>query len=112
MRDPAFRAAQVTWSRTTRALDEVIDEIAAHVRGWGLPGVAWWISAASQPPGTEEALCARDAELIAAVQVLACELGAGLPHLDVPADVGLELAYDERTFPRASAARLLSWGAA
>ena len=49
--DPTFRAAQVTWSRTTRPLDEVIDEIAVHARGWGVPGVAWWISAATEPPG-------------------------------------------------------------
>jgi GNAT superfamily N-acetyltransferase len=109
MLDPAFRAAQVTWSRTTRVLDEVIDEVAAYVQGWGLPGVAWWISAASQPPGTEEALCARGAELIDAVQVLACELGASLPHLDVPADVVVELVHDERTFRAASAVIVQGW---
>ena len=28
--DPTLRAAQVTWSRTTRPLDEVIEEIAAY----------------------------------------------------------------------------------
>ena len=46
---PGAGAAQVTWSRTTRPCDEVIDEVAARVRGWGLPGVAWWVSAVSRP---------------------------------------------------------------
>ena len=75
---PSLGAAQVTWSRTTRPLDEVIDEVAARVRGWGLPGVAWWVSAVSQPAGTEEALRARGAGLIDAVQVLARAHGATL----------------------------------
>jgi hypothetical protein len=78
---PAFGAAQVTWSRTTRPRDEVIDEVAARVRDWGLPGVAWWVTAASQPTGIAEALRARGAELIDAVQVLARELGDDLPGL-------------------------------
>jgi GNAT superfamily N-acetyltransferase len=107
--DPTFRAAQITWSRTTRPLDEVIDEVVAHVRGWRLPGVAWWVSAASQPAGTDQALCARGADLIDAVQVLACELGGGLPPLDVPADVAVELVRDERSFRAASAITAQGW---
>jgi hypothetical protein len=43
-----------------------------------LPGMAWWVSAASRPADTEQALCARGAELIDAVQVLAREHGATL----------------------------------
>ena len=101
--DPTFSAAQVTWSRTTRPVEEVIDEIAAQVRGWDLPGVAWWISSASQPPGTEQALRDRGAEMIDAVQVLACELGGGLPDLDVQSGVAVELVRDERTFRASSA---------
>jgi GNAT superfamily N-acetyltransferase len=107
--DPTFRAAQVTWSRTARPLGEVIDEVAGHVRGWGLPGVAWWVSAASQPAGTDEALRARGAEMIDAAQVLARELGGGLPQLDVPADVTVELVRDERTFRAASAVTVRGW---
>jgi hypothetical protein len=102
-RDPAVGGAQVTWSRTTRSLDEIIDEVAARVRGWGLPGVAWWVSAVSHPDGTDEALRARGAELIDAVEVLARELGDDLPKLDVPADVVVELVRDERTVRAASA---------
>ena len=107
---PTFGAAQVTWSRTARPLDEVIDEVAARVRGWDLPGVAWWVSAVSQPAGTEEALRARGAELIDAVQVLACELHDDLPKLDVPGDVVVELVRDERTFRAASAVTIPGWG--
>jgi GNAT superfamily N-acetyltransferase len=107
--DPTFRAAQVTWSRTARALEEVLDEVAAHVRGWGLPGVAWWVTAATQPAATEQALCARGAEMIDAVQVLAREIGRGLPQLDVPADVVVELVRDERTFRAASAVTVQGW---
>ena len=108
--DPTFRAAQVTWSRTTRPLGEVIDEIAVHARDWGVPGVAWWISAATEPAGTEEALRARDAQLIDAVQILARELGGGLPPLDVPGDVMVELVQDERTFRASSAITVQGWG--
>lgn len=111
--DPTFHAAQVTWSRTVRPLDEVIDEVAAHVRGWHLPGVAWWVSAESQPASTDEVLRARGAELIDAVQVLARELGGGLPQLDVPPDVIVELVRDERTFRAASAVTVqgqAGWG--
>jgi len=76
--DPTFRAAQVTWSRTARALEEILDEVAVHIRAWDLPGVAWWVSAATRSADTEQALCARGAELIDAVQVLAREHGATL----------------------------------
>jgi hypothetical protein len=106
--DPTFHAAQVTWSRTARPFEEVIDEVTAHVRGWHLPGVAWWVSAATQPADTAEALRARGAELIDAVQVLARELG-DLPKLDVPEYVVVELVRDERTFRAASAVTVQGW---
>ena len=107
--DPTFHAAQVTRSRTARPVDEVIDEVTAHVRGWHLPGVAWWVSATSQPADTDEALGARGAELIDAVQVLARELGGELPQLDVPEYVAVELVRDERTFRAASAVTVQGW---
>src|SRR5579862_9108777 len=108
--DPTFRAAQVTWSRTTRPLHDVIEEIAAYARLWGVPGVAWWISAATQPADTEQVLRTRDAALIDAVQILARELGDEAPELDVPDDVVVELVRDERTFRAFSAISVQGWG--
>lgn len=107
---PSLGAAQVTWSRTTRPLDEVIDEVAARVRGWALPGVAWWVSAASRPAGTEAALRARGAGLIDAVQVLGRELSGDLPDPGPPGDVIVELVRDERTFRAALAVSVRGWG--
>ncbi len=114
--DPVFPAAQVTRSRvygsgrTRRPADEVIDEVAARVRRWGLPGVAWWVSSATRPADTEETLCARGGKQIDAVQILARELDDGLPDLDVPADVSVELVTDERTFQAASRVAVRGWG--
>ena len=65
---PSLGAAQVTWSRTARPLGEVIGEVAARVRGWGLPGVAWWVSGVTRPDGTDEALRDHGAGLIDASQ--------------------------------------------
>jgi GNAT superfamily N-acetyltransferase len=107
--DPTLRAAQVTWSRTARPLGEIIEEIAGYARVWGVPGVAWWISAATQPSDTEEMLRARDAELIDAAQILARELG-DLPQLDVPDDVVVELVNDEHTFRASSMISVQGWG--
>jgi hypothetical protein len=107
---PTVGAAQVTWSRTARPLGEVIDEVAARVRDWGLPGVAWWVSAASRPAGTEEALRARGAGLIDAMQVLARELGDDPGRPRVPSGIAVELVRDERTFRAASAVSVQGWG--
>jgi len=103
-------AAQVNWSRTARPLDQVVEEVAARVRYWGLPGVAWWVSAVSRPVGTDRALRDRGAELVDAVHVLACELGDDPPKLDVPADVTVEVVRDERTVRAASAVTVPGWG--
>ena len=108
--DPSFPAVQVTRSRTRRPDHEVVDEVIARVRGWGLLGVAWWVSAATWPPGTAQTLRARGAKCIDAVQILAHELTGGLPELDVPPDVTVELAADERSFRAASAVTVDGWG--
>jgi GNAT superfamily N-acetyltransferase len=108
--DPTFPAAQVTRSRTGQSADEVIDEVIAHVRGWGLPGVAWWVSASTRPADTEDRLRARGGKRIDAVRILARELGGGLPELDVPRDVTAELVTDERLFRAASAVAVRGWG--
>jgi hypothetical protein len=108
--DPAFPAAQVTRSHAGRPADEVIDEVTARVRRWGLRGVAWWVSSATRPADTEEILGARGGKQIDAVQILARELDDDLPDLDVPADVSVELVTDERTFRAASMVTVRGWG--
>jgi GNAT superfamily N-acetyltransferase len=108
--DPSFPAAQVTRSRSGRPVGELIDEVLAHVRGWGLLGVAWWVSAASRPEDTEEQLRARGGKRIDTVQLLARELTEPLPELGVPADVSVELVGDERTFGAASLITVRGWG--
>jgi hypothetical protein len=114
--DPVFPAAQVTRSpvdgpgRTRRPADEIIEEAAARVRRWGLPGVAWWVSSSAMPPDTEETLRARGGKQIDAVHILARELTGGLPELNVPADVSVELVTDERTFRAASMVTVRGWG--
>jgi GNAT superfamily N-acetyltransferase len=105
---PSLGAAQVTWSRTARPPGEIIDEVAALVRGWGLPGVAWWVSGVTRPAGTEEALRDRGAGLIDAVQVLARELTGDRPQPGPPG-VAVELVSDERTFLAASAVSVQGW---
>jgi GNAT superfamily N-acetyltransferase len=109
--DPAFPAAQVirSQSRTDRSDGDLIDEVVARVRGWGLLGVAWWVSAATRPPGTEQTLRARGGKRIDAVQLLAREVTDGLPELDVPQDVTVELAADERSFRAALAVAVRGW---
>ena len=108
--DPSFPAAQVTRSRAARPAGEVIDEVAARVRRWGLLGVAWWVSSSTLPPDTEQVLSARGGRKIDAVQILARELGGGLPELDVPEDVSVALVTDEPTFRAASMITVRGWG--
>jgi len=108
--DPSFSAAQVTRSRTGRPARDIIDEVAGRVRRWGLRGVAWWVSSGTLPPDTEETLRARGGRQIDAVQILARDLGGGLPELNVPGDVTVELVSDEPTFRAASMITVRGWG--
>jgi hypothetical protein len=110
MLDPAFPAAQVTRSRSERTAAEVIGEVAARVRGWGRPGVAWWVSAATLPPDTEAALRAAGGTRIDAVQILARELNGDDAGPASPDDVSVELVADERTFRAASMVAVRGWG--
>ena len=100
--DPAFPAAQVTRSRTGRAVAEILDEVAVRVRRWHLPGVAWWVSSETAPPDTEAVLRARGGTRIDAVRILARELDGGPADLAVPADVSVELVAGERAFQATS----------
>jgi GNAT superfamily N-acetyltransferase len=108
--DPTFPAAQVTRSRSDRSAADLVEEVLAHVRRWGLLGVAWWVSAASRPADTEEQLRVLGGKRIDTVQILARELSESLPELGVPADVSVELVDDERTFLAASQITVRGWG--
>lgn len=108
--DPTFPAAQVIRSRASRPAEEVIDEVLSRVRAWGQLGVGWWVSAATWPDDTEDRLRARGAKRIDAVQILARDLRDGLPELDIPAGVTVELVTGERTFRAASVVTVRGWG--
>jgi GNAT superfamily N-acetyltransferase len=108
--DPSLRAAQVTRSRASRPAAEIIDEVTVRVRGWRLPGVAWWVSDATRPADTEARLRDLGGKRIDTVQILARELDGDVPDLAVPADVSVELVDDERTCRAASMVTVRGWG--
>ena len=109
--DPAFPAAQVTWTRSERTAAEIIDEVAGRVRQWGKPGVAWWVSSATLPPDTEAALRAAGGKQIDAVQILARELdGDDDAGPAGSGDVSVALVAGERTFRAASMVTVRGWG--
>ena len=108
--DPTFAAAQVLRSHTGRPAAEVIGEVMLHVRGWGLPGAAWWVSDATRPADTEEILRARGGKQIDAVRILAREIDQELPDLAIPPDVTVELVTDQRLFKASSDIVVRGWG--
>jgi hypothetical protein len=108
--DPTFPAAQVTRSQSSRPLAEVIEEVTGRVRRWGLPGVAWWVSATTRPQDTEAVLRDRGGVQIDTVSILARELDGDLPDLAVPGEVRVELVADSRTFRAASMVTVRGWG--
>jgi hypothetical protein len=110
--DPTFPAAQVLWLKTARPFADVLTEIAAQVRAWEFDEVHWWLSAATQPTASEQELCARGGELSETVQILGLDLGEGLPQLDPPCDVTVELVTNEHTFRASSDVMVRGWGRA
>ncbi len=108
--DPTFPAAQVVWSKAARPLHEILAQIAGQVRRWGLAELDWLVSAATRPAGTEAFLLGRGAELTETTLVLGYPLASGLPRLDPPAGVTVELVHDERTLRAASLVAVRGWG--
>jgi len=108
--DPTWPPAQVAWSRTTRALGDIIEEVGAQVRAWGLNEVHWWVSEATAPAGTEEVLRARGGTVTETLQVLGYDLGGGPLALDLPGDIAVEVVHDERTLRAASGLETQGWG--
>lgn len=110
--DPTFPPAQVVWSKGDGPAGELIDEVAAHTRAWGLSEVSWAVSQLTAPSDTEHILVSRGATLRESYRVLAYDFSGGLPQLDVPDDAVVELVSDE---PRLRAAMLVNaegWGSA
>ena len=108
--DPTWPPVQVAWSRTTRALGDVIEDVAGQVRAWGLDEVHWWVSGATAPTGTEGVLRARGGTVTETLQVLGYDLGRGPLALNVPGDITVELVHDERTVRAASLVATRGWG--
>ncbi|MGH3157179.1 MAG: hypothetical protein ACRDNF_11460 [Streptosporangiaceae bacterium] len=84
----------VAWSRSGRPVDELLEEIGRHARGWGHDEVEWTVSAATRPQSTEEELVRRGAKLAETAQVLAFDMNQGLPELGAPAGVSWEVVGD------------------
>lgn len=101
---------KVVWSRSGRLAGELIDEVAWRAREWGHAEVAWHISAATRPAGTEAELTRRGATLAETLQVLAYDMSAGLPALDEPAGVDWKIVQDEETARASQRIQQEVWG--
>lgn len=108
--DPTFPPAQVVWSNAKRPAGDLIDDVSAHVRAWGLREVSWSVSGVTRPADTEQVLVANGAVLREAYRVLAYDLRAGLPELDLPDDVVVELVSDEPGLHAAMRVNAEGWG--
>ena len=108
--DLTFPPAQVAWSKGDRPACELIDEVAAHVRAWGLSEVSWAVSELTAPSDIEPVLIARGATLRESYQVLAYDFSAGLPQLETRDDVVAELVSDEPRLRSAMLVNAAGWG--
>jgi hypothetical protein len=93
--DRYAQPTSVSWSRTQRPVAHVVDEVLRQAREWGRAEVFWWISSATVPRTTEAVLRNRGATVTETVHVMAYDLSAGAPHVDVPPDVRVDLVRDE-----------------
>ena len=92
-----FRAAPTVVRLDAEApVDEVLDEAAAHARGWEADDLLVWVGL-DPPTGLEAALRARGGRLDETVDVFAVDLAAGVPELAVPDDVEVRWQVDADT---------------
>ena len=90
----ADRTVATSWA-STRPADDVIDDVLAVARDLGRTDVTFTgITDHTDPPDLEQRLRARGARLSETLAVLALDLRADLPDLDVPPDLGLRPALD------------------
>ncbi|HEX6151821.1 GNAT family N-acetyltransferase [Nocardioides sp.] len=76
--------SSVQWSRATRPVADLLEEVLDHARAAGRPRLRWWIDERTEPADTEPQLAALGLELTERLEVLALPVGTELP---VPADV-------------------------
>lgn len=107
--DPTFPPAQLIWSNGIRSAGELIGEVVAQTRAWGLSEVSWRVSAIT-PVEIERALVAKGALLSEVYRVLAYDLRSGLPELDYPDDLLVELVSDEPRLRSALLVNAAGWG--
>jgi GNAT superfamily N-acetyltransferase len=90
--------SSVQWSRTSRPLAEVLDEVAAQARERGRPVLRWWVHEDTEPGDTEQRLIEARFTHAETVDVLALDLRDGaralVERLAVPADVEVRAADD------------------
>ncbi|MDO9457986.1 GNAT family N-acetyltransferase [Nocardioides sp.] len=77
-------------------VEETLDEVAGHVRGWGHDEVLVWVKL-DAPPALEPSLRSRGGTIDETVDVFALDLTAGSRALDVPDDLEVRWQVDEAT---------------
>jgi GNAT superfamily N-acetyltransferase len=97
------------WTKGHRAAHELIEEVVAQTRSWGLSEVSWRVSATT-PTEIERSLVAKGATLGEVYRVLAYDLCSGLPELDYPDDLVVEVVSDERRLRSAMLVNAEGWG--
>jgi Acetyltransferase (GNAT) domain len=107
--DPTFPPAQLIWSKGIRSARELIGEVAAHIRTWGLSEVSWRVSPVT-PAEIERTLVAEGATLSEVYRVMAYDLDSGLPELGYPDDLVVELVSDEPGLRSAMLVNAEGWG--
>jgi hypothetical protein len=122
---PTFVApTQVAWCRSTRASQDIVDEVVAVAAAWGRPDVSFWVGDRTTPRDLAEHLRSRGAVQVESVEVLAQGLtgpGPGASGLEpveqVPGSgrlvrVGLEVRHvlDAATLNDADLVSVEVWG--
>lgn len=80
---------QVVRTHCVRPVDEVIDEVLAHVADDDRTEVEWWVKLDREPDDLAEALARRGGRVGESLDVLAAPLGPARPGPEVPSDVGI-----------------------
>lgn len=76
--------SSVQWSRTTRPVAGLLEEVLDHVRAAGRPELRWWVDQRTEPANTEQQLATLGLTLTERLEVLALPVGTELP---VPAEL-------------------------